>query len=389
MIIFRLFVQVIGIFVVVFCLPLSAETIAGKFTAADGKMLLFIGQDSDTIKEYTEAIQEHNITGITLYTEIVSNDLSTSLRAISGPVEYGAGTTYFEKTLADLPDAALAVGLYLSDSPHCKSRHLTNIYKGRYDNVITRLAQYLRDLKPRLVFLRIGYEFDGPWNCYSHKPYKKAFRYIRQTLDEHGASNVATVWQTAAWPTAVHDGQYGRYYDHSRKNHLQRWYPGDDVVDWIGISVFHRDQSRWKFKPPQDIRLVQEKVLDFARQRQKPVMIAEAAPQGFSTEKLTVSSIHDNRPQPVKAETIWNSWFHPFFSFVNDNRDVIRAVAYINTHWQQQPMWSCKLGADGGPPDCENGNWGDSRVHANSYIKSKWLEEILNEDRWFHQNSNK
>ena len=47
--------------------------------------------------------------------------------------------------------------------------------------------------------------------------------------------------------------------------------------------------------------------IQFAREHYKPVML-EAASQGAG----------------------WDEWFAPFFKFVNDNNDVVRAVTYIN-----------------------------------------------------------
>jgi hypothetical protein len=77
---------------------------------------------------------------------------------------------------------------------------------------------------------------------------------------------------------------------------------------------------------------------------------------------------------------IWQSWYQPFFDFIDNHRDVIRVVAYINTQWDSQPMWRCWLNTPAGEPGCPNGNRGDSRLYADDYIKAKWLEEISNID---------
>jgi hypothetical protein len=70
------------------------------------------------------------------------------------------------------------------------------------------------------------------------------------------------------------------------------WYPGDDVVDWIGVSYCDG-------KPV-------EATIQFAREHLKPVMIITTMQGG------------------------WNESFAPFFKFVNDNNDIVRAVMYIN-----------------------------------------------------------
>lgn len=85
-------------------------------------------------------------------------------------------------------------------------------------------------------------------------------------------------------------------------------------------------------------------------------MMAEAAPQGYRLAALTYAQT----PQTVEA--IWQNWYAPFFQFVHDNNDVVRAVAYINADWDSQPMWS-------------DGNWGDTRLQANADIQKLWRAE--------------
>ena len=70
-------------------------------------------------------------------------------------------------------------------------------------------------------------------------------------------------------------------------------------------------------------------------------MISEAAPQGYRTEKQTKSFIGKNTQTFHSAEQIWQDWYQPFFDFIYQNNDVIKVVAYINTHWETQPRWYC------------------------------------------------
>ncbi|MEL7220627.1 MAG: hypothetical protein AAGJ93_04860, partial [Bacteroidota bacterium] len=44
--------------------------------------------------------------------------------------------------------------------------------------------------------------------------------------------------------------------------------------------------------------------------------------------------------------------------------DRIKAFAYINADWDNQPMWTGQ-------------GWGDSRVQANPLIRQNWEEEVL------------
>ncbi|MDX1741327.1 MAG: hypothetical protein R3178_08545, partial [Rhodothermales bacterium] len=101
----------------------------------------------------------------------------------------------------------------------------------------------------------------------------------------------------------------------------------------------------------------------------------EASPQGYDLEELTFSLPTDGLSfERRTADEVWSQWYAPFFSFVHENSDVIRAVAYINCDWNEQEMWR---------PGGLNGYWGDSRVEANDEIKARWMAEI-NDPFWLH-----
>jgi beta-mannanase len=356
--------------------PSGPAVIAGKFTPPQDKTLLFIGQDSDTIADYVREVPEDNIEGITLYTQLKHGDVDQTFFAVLSPANWQSGTMDFTQTLQQSPQAALAVGLALDTCD--QANHPENIAKGKYDKTIKFMIEHLKSLAPRKVFLRIGYEFDGPWNCYQPHSYKQAFRHIASAIKRNKADNIATVWQSATWPDS-----YGNdHYDFNNPGHLNNWYPGDDVVDWVSMSVFYRDLSQWNYTPPSNPEVTQQQVLTFARAHNKPLMIAEAAPQGYRTGGLTRSFIQANDQQPTTAAQIWQDWYQPLFDFVDANKDVIRAVAYINTHWESQKMWQCQPNIAAGQPGCDGGNWGDSRVQANPLIKQKWLQQVNNNERW-------
>lgn len=347
-----------------------------NFVPEQGKALLFIGQDSDTIGDYVEAMPEDSIEGVTLYTQIKHKDPSQTFSAVEQSDNWQSGEVNFVKTLSQVGNASLAVGLAFD---RCNQpNHEKNIAQGEYDKTIDYMIDHFKGYAPRKVFLRIGYEYDGPWNCYTPTDYKLAFRKIAKRIEEKQANNITTVWQSATWPDS-----YGNpIYDFTNPSHLDDWYPGDDVVDWVSLSVFYRDLSQWNYLPPVKPQDAQQQVLEFARAHNKPVMISEAAPQGYRTGALTHSYIQINQQTPVSAEHIWQNWYQPFFDFIYQNNDVIKAVAYINTHWETQGMWECVPGVSAGQEGCSGGNWGDSRVQANAYIKEQWLNQVNDSARW-------
>nr|WP_062341134.1 hypothetical protein [Herbidospora sakaeratensis] len=371
-------------------LPASAD-VAGRNLPAGGRVLFMMGQDSTTLSDLKRDVPSMNPGGVTLYTNIVLGGSPPPLAGIAAPADWGAGRVDFPQTLGDYPNAALAVGLYLSDATSgCGNQPLRAIianpdaditpslvsaYRAQVDELVNRLKGY-----DRAVYLRIGYEFDGPWNCYNTDFYKRAFRYIKGRIDALGASKVATVWQTAAWPLNTSTDHPEWNYVVTDPDHLTKWYPGDDVVDWVGLSAFYNSGSvatQWGCRAYDQAPVAaQTRALDFARARNKPAMIAETAPQGYTNGTLTRSCIFSKAPAGTSAETIWSQWYAPFFAFVEANRDVVRAVSYINTNWDSQPLWQCATGAQAGGPGCANGYWGDSRIQANPLIRSRFLAEL-------------
>ena len=317
----------------------SPPVIEGKFTPPDGQTLLILGQDLGAIADYKAALGLKP-GGVTTYTNISETEPSL-LNGLESPADWGAGDVNAAQNLEADPQAVLAIGLYIVDN---SGTNLAHIIDGTHNAAIDRLGTFIQRAA-RPVFLRIGYEFDGPWNHYEPEPFIAAWKHITDRLRAQGVNNFATVWQSATY-------KYGTYNDLP----IEAWYPGDDYVDWMGTSHFIFDET------------VQNRFLDFARAHNKPVMIAESTPQGYDLDERTYSAPNDGQNiAPKTADEIWHEWFGPFFAFIHKNADVIRAVAYINVDWHSQAMW----GPDGG-----NGYWGDSRVQVNDTIRERWLAEI-------------
>lgn len=270
----------------------------------------------------------------------------------------------------------------------------------------------MTDERVRCVFLPpFVSASDGPWNRYEPEAYKRAFRRVVTRLRAGGVRNFISVWQCATSSLGTFGGRA-----------LADWWPGDEYVDWAGLSYFVPHASSMAA------------LLRLARAKRKPVLICEAAPQGYDIARGTVASIFAaaDRRAISPAET-WQRWYAPFFAFVYENLDVIRGVAYvrlprtqvcrlllyarsirptdfclsvwfletslltfyfssvqcelhqtaalclsplrqINANWDSQPMW--------GPPYA-NGYWGDTRVNANPEILERWNTE-LRRSPWIH-----
>lgn len=293
------------------------------------KTHFIVGQDLDTVQAFVKEVLP-NPSGTTSYTEISNS--SRCLHGLETPIDYGAGTIDTTAQVELVPNSVLVLGVCIKDA-------LEDIVMRRCDASIDRFGDWIRSLS-RPVFLRIGYEFDGAWNNYDPQYYKLAFKWIVSRLRFRGVDNFVSVWQSATYYTPADNGRPASKIDRS----FMDWWPGTDVVDWMGTSYFNFDKR------------VHDAFLNFARSKNKPVMIAESAPQGYDLELgITLDAFTNQRlSSDLAGKDIWTRWFKPFFKYINDNRDVVRAVAYINTPWKSQQMWTSG----------ENGFWGDSRIQA-------------------------
>ncbi|WP_172826828.1 fibronectin type III domain-containing protein, partial [Flammeovirga sp. SJP92] len=318
--------------------------VSGKFTPKNGKILMFLGQDNNSVDEYVGSGQFPAIGGFTNYTNIYD------FAGLENINNYGSGDMCIQCGIDKYPSAAVAIGLYMVEDNDGKGEDhpngLTDVVNGVYDASIDKFANFAKANPTTPFFLRIGYEFDGTWNFYDPTKYINAYRYLVDRLNAQGVENVAYVWQSAA---------YGFTYN---SNPIDAWYPGDEYVDYIGLSFFFYDEG---FNGPN-----LQFLLDMARNKQKPVMMAEVSAQYYDFDENTFTT-YDNPglKTPMTGEAMWKQYFEDqLIPFIEGNEDVIRAISYINADWQSQEQWMW--------PDAGNGYWGDTRVQQNAYIAQQW-----------------
>ncbi len=290
-----------------------------KFEPPYDKALLIMGQDLGATggfnapdnDGYYENVGEDTVAGVTTYISL------RNLNGMTNFTNWGAGNICGQ-CIIDNPiydNSVLSIGLFMVGQ-------LASTAAGDFDDEIRSLANWVKSTD-RPVFLRIGYEFDLQYVDERAIDYVKAYRRVVDIFREMEVENCAFVWQAAhgtdSWPELV-----------------QR-YPGDPYVDWFGYSHFSFNGKT---------------MIDVARQKKKPVMIAEATPIG-------------NRLDEIDGEVVWRNWFEVVFDYIEANKDVIKAFAYINQDWDTQWLWR--------PCDC----WGNSKVQDNDYILSRWEEQVL------------
>lgn len=309
-----------------------------KYEPENGKCFMFVGQDLGAVggmEQYDEGYCDYFEVpaGVTAY---VSFTGSGGLSGMYGISNWGSGDCSMHKyTSVPLFDNCMfAIGLPITQKE-------TDIVQGKYDKAIKALADWLKLIAPRPVFLRIGYEFDGyDWNHYRPETYVPAFRYIKDKLDAAGIENVAYVWQSKGYGCSLQK--------------MEEFWPGDAYVDWCGYSYFDQSDTL---------------MLDFARSKKKPVFIAESTPTtqdgNWKYDECFLTDSED-------AERLWDEWFSVLIALIKDNEDVIKAWHYINVDWYAQSMWETNI----------TFQKVDSRIQASEYVTRLWEENVIGDERF-------
>ncbi len=327
-----------------------------KFEPADGKCLLFVGQEMTAIgglAEFNDGYLDHFKTpaGFTMYTKIRPGDEEFGFTYQNIPSgifttdDWGDSPSNMSLQVADedFKNMALAIGFEMVN-------HEEKIANGSHDSIVMVLGDWIKSLGDRPVFLRIGYEFGGSWNHYDRENYIKAYRRMKDMYDAAGITNIAYVWQSHGWDEPL--------------DYLESWYPGDTYVDWCSYSFFSRfDESN---------------MIKFARKKGKPVFIAEATPTiNGPTTKTNGKTKETILSNPTQAAEAWEKWFIPFFNTIEKNEDVVKAISYINCHWKGNRMWV----------DNPTFQDVDARLQINTDIAKKWKDKVYT-DRYIHASDN-
>jgi hypothetical protein len=321
------------------------SAVQGPYLPPEGKRLLIIGQDFQSNRDY-DAYVGPVPAGVMSYMSIT--DLTGLTTDLGSGVELNNAGLLFQT----YPNSVLQLAVHMVGS-------LGAINNGQYDGNIDTLIGTLKAWQ-RPIFLRWGYEFDGPWNSYDPTQFKAAWIRVHNKVKAAGANNIIMVWHSSS---ACKDATTQDTFNGSP---MGDWWPGAQYVDWIGLSYF---------QPEQCANLALNTVVNFARAQNKPLMIGEATVRGRNLNSLTYSNTWNRNDNiSTTANAIWSGWFAPFFSFINNNADVIKAVSYINANWDVQNMWNAPY---------ENGYWGDTRVQVNSTILANWKAEV-GKSAWMH-----
>ena len=187
---------------------------------------------------------------------------------------------------------------YAYENTH-KIADLRLIANGTWDEYFKQSALAIKQFGGP-VFISIDHEMNGTWYPYSEaypgsqttaEDYVAAWKRIVDIFNRNGATNVAWVWS----PNVPDVG--GVPY--------QDYYPGDDYVDWIGVSLYSGNDPR-----------AMDTIYNQFSAR-KPFFITEWA---TAPEKNKY-----NARFPGEVE-----WVKDFFQTLNENYPRVKAISWFN-----------------------------------------------------------
>jgi hypothetical protein len=113
---------------------------------------------------------------------------------------------------------------------------LEKINAGEFDSDLKTWGDAAKAFKTPLI-VEFGTEVNGKWfswngfwhgaNLEAPKKFREAYRRIIQTIRARGASNITWVFHVA-----------GDDDPNESWNKLEHYYPGSDVIDWLGVSAY-------------------------------------------------------------------------------------------------------------------------------------------------------
>jgi hypothetical protein len=146
------------------------------------------------------------------------------------------------KVIDSKPNVVAFVRYYAGDwKPGRPFMKADDILAGKEDEYFKKMAKAAKDFgKPFLM--SVNHEMNGDWFFFSEgykkeptdwtpEKYKQVWLYMHALFRAEGATNVAWVWSPAA------NGRAKGKYD--SRNSYKLYYPGDEYVDWIGVSAYN------------------------------------------------------------------------------------------------------------------------------------------------------
>ena len=237
------------------------ESSQKSFAPPAGEKLFILGQSSEQhMEDYLTQVKSSPLpAGFAFYTSLSGDNAKNDL------------ATYYQ-FLRKYPNTTLQLAIWTGARDFgVPGYYLDEIVSGEHDSSIIDMANSFKNID-RPIFIRFGYEFDGYHNAYPPDKYIAAHKYFVELMRDQGVTNVAYVWHS--WGVGAYYGSedYPDQYPNIERGATQElWYPGDDYVDWVALSIFG---TGWG---DLNSNSVVQYLINFAESHGKPVMLAETA----------------------------------------------------------------------------------------------------------------
>ena len=192
---------------------------------------------------------------------------------------------------------------------------LPGIIAGNHDDYI---RQYARDIVATglPLGLRFDHEMNGNWypwaetnndgssiNNNNPGDYVKTWQHVHDIFEQEGANQlVSWIWA----PNIVNNLNK----EHRTVENLAGFFPGDDYVDWVGLSGYlrppYKEENNFTFE------YTFGQSLDLLRQiSDKPIFLAEIGASEIEGHKgKWITSLFENLAKPENNDIIGFSWFN-------------------------------------------------------------------------------
>jgi beta-mannanase len=234
---------------------------------------------------------------------------------------------------------------------------LEAILRGEWDSYIDSWAKQARDYE-KPFFVAWGLEMNGSWFPWSGtfygagtaapgtdqasgpEIYKRAYRHVVDRVRARGATNILWVF---------HANNYS--YPNDVWNTMDRYYPGKDYVDWLGISVYGKQFNKDKWVNAHDCLVYAYQDLE-KLDPDKPIMLAEWGIGEFPKAgdkaqwiREAMALMKKDCPR-IKAAVFWHErWQNSDGSYSNlrvssslPSVDAYRS-GVADPFWLDKPLW--------------------------------------------------
>lgn len=198
---------------------------------------------------------------------------------------------------------------------------LANINSGRYDTDFRAWANAAETFGTNLI-VEWGTEMNGQWFAWNAKwngesrgaaRFQNAYRRIVDTMRGEGANNIT-------WAFHVNDNDDPE----TSWNRLERYYPGDSYVDWLGMSVYGaQTPTAGGDCPPFASRAVELHNRLHALAPAKPIFLLEFG----ATINHPDANANDDCDAAQWADAALTS-------ILNDSMPHLRGFSWWNEHWE-------------------------------------------------------